>query len=135
MSEVTTDSPSQPQAPKDRHGCLTTYLVFMIIVNSGLSLLYLLGSEWLRKNGPNLPDWAFWVLAVAGLFNVLCAVALLKWKRWGFWGFIASAIVASVVNISIGLGVSSIFAGAFAVAVLYGVLQIGKENKGWPQLE
>jgi hypothetical protein len=74
-------------------------------------------------------------LAAAGLVNVLCAVALLRWKKWGFWGFVASAVAIFIVNLSIGLGPSSVLGGAVGVAVLYGVLQIGKENKGWPQLE
>lgn len=133
MSEIITDNPSS--APKERHGCLTTYLVFMIIVNSCLSLLYLFGSEWLRRNGAATPNWAFWCLAVGGIVNVLCAVALLRWKKWGFWGFVASAIAIFIVNLSIGLGPSSILAGAVGVAILYGVLQIGEKNKGWPQLE
>jgi hypothetical protein len=133
MSEVTTDNPSK--APKERHGCLTTYLVFMIIVNSGVSLIYLFGSGWVRRNGPNAPDWAFWLLALTGLVNVLCAVALLRWKKWGFWGFVVSAIAIFIVNLSIGLGPSSGLGGAIGVALLYGVLQIGKERKGWPQLE
>jgi hypothetical protein len=107
----------------------------MIIVNSGVSLLYLFGSEWLRRSGSNTPDWAFWFLAVGGLVNVLCAVALLRWKKWGFWGFIASAIAVLVVNLSIGLGPSSIFGGVVGIALLYGVLHIGKEKKGWSQLE
>ena len=133
MSEVITANPSG--AAKERHGCLTTYLVFMIIVNSCLSLLYLFGSEWLRRNGAGTPNWAFWCLAVGGFVNVLCAVALLRWKKWGFWGFVVSAVAIFIVNLSIGLGPASGLGGAFGVALLYGVLQIGNENKGWPQLE
>src|SRR6266576_237863 len=109
MNEITPDYPGI--APKERHGCLTTYLVFVIIVNSGLSLLYLLGSEWVLQNRPNTPDWALWCLAGGGLVNVLCAVALLRWKKWGFWFTVASAIAIFVVNLSIGLGPSSGLAG------------------------
>jgi len=133
MSEIITDNPSS--APKERHGCLTTYLVFVIIVNSSLSLLYLFGTEWLRQNSAGTPDWAFGCLAVGGVVNVLCAVALLRWRKWGFWGFVVSAVAIFIVNLSIGLGPSSVLAGAVGVALLYGVLQIGKENKGWPQLD
>jgi hypothetical protein len=135
MSEPATDSPNNPPARKQRHGCLTTYLIFMIVVNSAVSLLYLLGSDRLRRNGMNTPDWAFWALAAGGVVNVVCAVALLRWKRWGFWGFVASAIAAFAVNLAIGLGPLSGIGGAVGVLVLYGVLQIGKERKGWSQLE
>jgi hypothetical protein len=34
----------------------------------------------------------------------------------------------------LGLGVLS-FVGLVGIAMLYGVLHIGKENKGWSQLE
>jgi hypothetical protein len=107
----------------------------MIIVNSCLSLLYLFGTEWLRQNSAGVPDWAFGCLAVAGFVNVFCAAALLRWKKWGFWGFIASAVATFIVNLSIGLGPASGLGGAVGVALLYGVLQIGEKNKGWPQLE
>ena len=134
-NESVTDSPNNPASRKERHGCVTTYLIFMILVNSGFSLLYLFGSDRLRQNGMNMPDWAFLALATAGVVNVICAVALLKWKRWGFWGFVVSAIAIFAVNLAIGLGPLSGIGGAAGVLVLYGVLQIGKERKAWSQLE
>jgi hypothetical protein len=135
MSNPTTESPSSLPAPNERHGCLTTYLVFIIIVNSILSLLYLFGAEWLRRNGPNTPDWAFWALAGCGFINVISAVALLRWRRWGFWLFIASAIAGLAINFSIGVGVQGAFGAVFGIAVLYGVLHIGNEKKAWPRLQ
>jgi hypothetical protein len=107
----------------------------MIIVNSGVFLLCLFDTESLRRNSSNPSDWAFLLLMVAGIVNVVCAVALLRWKKWGFWGFIASSIAVLVVNLSVGLGVASVFGGVVGIAVLYGVLQIGKEKNGWSQLE
>ena len=120
--------------PKKRHGCLTAWLVLMIIVNSLAALIYLFGRALIYQSVPNLPGWAFPVLFVGLLFNVACAIALLKWKKWGFWGFSASAVLALILNLSFGMGVSSI-GGLIGVAILYGVLHIGGENKGWPQLE
>jgi hypothetical protein len=48
---------------------------------------------------------------------------------------VASAAVALGVNIAIGLGPLAAIGGIIGVSLLYGVLQIGKENKGWSQLE
>ena len=135
MTENTADTPNTPPVPTQRHGCLTTYLVFVIIINSALSLTYLLGADWLRRNGPNTPDWAFWALAILGVVNVISAVALLRWRRWGFWAFVASALAGLVINISIGLGLQGVFGAAFGVAILYGVLHIGDERKAWPRLQ
>jgi hypothetical protein len=39
------------------------------------------------------------------------------------------------VNLAIGLDIISAILGLVGVAVLFGALHIGKENKGWTQLE
>jgi hypothetical protein len=120
---------------KKRHGCLTAYLVVAIILNSATALLYLFGAAAIKRSSPNIPDWAFLVLIALVLFNLACTIALLRWKKWGFWGLVASAAVTLGVNLTIGLAVSSVIVGVLGVILLYGVLQIGKDNKGWPQLD
>jgi hypothetical protein len=120
---------------KKRHGCLTAYLVLAIVLNSATALLYLFGAGAIKRSSPNIPDWAFPVLIVLVLFNLACAIALFRWKRWGFWGLVASAAVTLGVNLTIGLGLSSAIVGVLGVLLLYGVLHIGKNNKGWPQLD
>jgi len=120
---------------KKRHGCLTAWLILMLVANSVAALAYLLGRDAIQKQLPNMPDWAFPVLVVMCLFNLACAIALFRWKKWGFWGFCVSSVIALAVNLSIGLGVGQSLCGLIGVALLYGVLQIGKENKGWPQLD
>jgi len=120
---------------KKRHGCLTAYLVLAIIANSATALLYVFGAEAVKRSTPNLPGWAFPVLIPLVLFNLACAIALLRWKKWGFWGLVASAVVTLGVNLTIGFGFSSVIVGVVGVLFLYGVLHIGKDNKGWPQLD
>ena len=118
---------------KQRHGCLTSYIIFMIVTNSALALAYLLVGSTID---PGIPPWAFVILGVFAVLNLICAIALFKWKRWGFWGFIISSVVALIVNLIVGMGIGqSLFGGVISVALLYGVLHIGKENKGWPQLD
>jgi len=120
---------------KKRHGCLTAWLILMIIANSLAALMYLFGTEMVRRALPNLPGWTFPVLVVFSLFNVVCAVFLFQWKKWAFYGFCLSAAVALVVNMTVGLGILRSLLGLIGVLLLYAVLQIGKENKGWPQLD
>lgn len=121
--------------PKSRHGCLTAWLVLMLITNSAVALGYLVGMSALKQTYPNAPGWAFPTLILAGTLNVICAIALLRWKKWGFWGFCATALITLAANMSMGLGIASALGGVLGVLILYGVLHIGKENKGWPQLE
>jgi hypothetical protein len=75
---------------KKRHGCLTAWLVLMIVANSASALWYVLRSETIRRSLPNAPGWALPVLIVVSLFNVVCAGTLLQWKKWGFRGSCAS---------------------------------------------
>ena len=121
-------------AEKKRHGCLTTYLVVMIIANSLTALLYPFGAAAIKQRIPNIPNWAFPVLIAIAAVNVICAFALFRWKKWGFWGFAISTGIVFALNLAIGLSVASAIGGLVGVAVLYGALHIGKENKGWPQL-
>ena len=119
---------------KQRHGCLTTVLVLMIVTNSATALMYLLGRSAFKQS-LGMPSWVLVVMGVLASFNLACAIALFKWKKWGFWGFIASCIVALFVNISAGIVLGQSLLGPIGIALLYGVLHIGKENKGWPQLD
>jgi len=56
-------------------------------------------------------------------------------KKWGFWGFVCSAIVVFCINVSIGSDPASASKGLLGIAILYGVLRIGKKRNGWAQLE
>ena len=64
-----------------------------------------------------------------------CLIALFKWKKWGFFVAIAVGIAASFVNVAVGLPVAQAFGGLIWLLILYGVLQIGGERKGWSQLD
>lgn len=118
-----------------RHGCLTAFLIVMIVANVLTALIYLFASDTVRQTYPDAPAWIFVLLAVMGLLNVAFAVALFQWKRWGFYGFVATAAVAFVVNLYIGLGIGQALFGLAGVAILYAVLQIGDDRKAWPHLE
>lgn len=144
---------------KNRHGCLMTWLVLIIIVNSLTTLSYLiytfgrgmisqvlqgqmLSSQMLQiQMLLDIPVWVFSLLIALSIFNIVCAIALLLWKKWGFWGFCATSVAMLVVNLSfvsrgIGPVLVSVLTGLLGVLVLFGVLHIGdKENKGWPQLK
>ena len=43
---------------KRRHGCLTTWLILVIVANSLTALLYLFGSGAIREQFPDAPGWA-----------------------------------------------------------------------------
>ncbi len=120
---------------KNRHGCLTTFLVVGIIANTFTVLFYTLGSAMVRAASPNLPGWAPPVLAVMGICNIAFFAAIFRWKKWGFYGFLASAAITFAINLSVGLNIVTSVLGLSGIAILYWVLQMGGENNGWRQLE
>lgn len=119
--------------PKVRHGCLTAWLILMIIANSGVALMYV---GWLVSgNSPlHISSSLLTVLVVGGVCNVIFAIMLLQWKRWAFYGFCASSVVALFTNLAIGIAPGQAAAGLLGVGILYGVLQMGTPN-AWQQLE
>lgn len=123
------------RALKSRHGLLTAVLVIMLIANAGVAISYLMHPGAIRAAIPSAPFWSVYVLAALSVFNLVCVIALWFWKRWGFWGFCRSAVVAFVANLSFGLGPAQSLLGLAGIVILFGVLQIGRESKGWPQLE
>jgi hypothetical protein len=119
---------------KQRHGCLTAWLVLVIVANTLTALAYVLGQSAVAANLPAGRGWVVPVLAVFAAANVIFAIALFQWRRWGFYGIVASSVVALVVNLLVGGG-PFVITGLLGPLVLYGVLQIGGARKGWDQLE
>lgn len=115
----------------ERHGCLTAWLIFTIVINYLTALFFLRCEEYL----PQLPMQMPIVLAGLCVFNVMCVVALFRWKKWGFYGIAASGIIAVVINLSLGIHPARALVGLLGVVILYVVLHLGNENKGWTQLK
>ena len=132
-TEIPTGVIPETVSTKKRHGCLTACLILMIVASAIAIIVYLAGSSS-TGSFVNVPGWASAVFIIMGVFEIVCVIALFMWKKWGFWGFGAITVINFIINISIGMGAYSLM-GLIGIAVLYGVLNIGKENKGWPQLD
>jgi hypothetical protein len=122
---------------KQRHGCVTAWLVLMIIANSLTAIIYLFASEMITKNlSMDISNSMIMLLGILGIANVVFSIMLFQWKKLGFWGFIITSIGALIVNLSIGLGIVQSLFGLAGIAILYGVLQIKKDNiPAWENLE
>lgn len=121
------------QSPQ-RHGCLTAWLVLMIIANAATIIMTPASLGAMRQAGLHPSPLAIAIVIICALVNVVCAIALLRWKRWGFYGFIATTAVAMITNLSIGLSITTSIIGLVSIALLYLVLNIGGANKAWPHL-
>lgn len=118
-----------------RHGCLTKWLIFAMMVNAGIALIFLFNYGTSKMLTSTAPAWAFPLLPVISILNVVFLFAVYRWKKWGFWGLVGTALVQIPLNLMLGIGMLQSFQGLVGLAILFGLLQLGKENKGWSQLE
>ncbi len=121
--------------PKQRHGCLTAWLIVMILANGFTAVITPLTVSSIQQAIPGFPTWIVWPIALLAILNVVFAIALFNWKKWGFFGFLVNSLIAFGLNLYAGIGVPQAVLGLVGIAFLYGVLQIGGERKGWTQLE
>lgn len=114
---------------KKRHGCLISWLIVMTVLSSVISSVYLFVGLFI------VPVWYFPAQIMLFLLNIVCAVALFRWKKWGFWGLFLSAVIAIAISIAVGFGIEAALAGIVSAIIIYVILKLGKENGGWSQLE
>ena len=115
--------------PRRRPWFLTLWLVLLIAVNgiAAFGNLARSGAGW--QELPRASIWPYTLLAILALANVVFALALFRWKRWGFYGFCASAFLALIINLYVGLGVVPALAGPAGVIVLFALLRLGHKPK------
>ena len=80
---------------RKRHGCLTAWLVLMLIANVIVALVYMFKGDAVSANTPggiSMP--LLMALRVMAILNTLFSVLLLRWKRIGFWGFLVSTVLS-----------------------------------------
>ncbi|WP_298416706.1 hypothetical protein [uncultured Kordia sp.] len=122
---------------KERHGCVTTWLIFMIIANSITAILYLFAGDMISQNFPGeISTTTIILLGIMGIINIVFAILLLNWNKIGFWGFLVVSIAGLFINLSLGLGIGQSLLGLIGIIVLFGVLQIKKDNvSAWDNLD
>jgi hypothetical protein len=122
---------------KQRHGCLTAWLIMMMIGNASAALLYLLSEPKQLPNSPiELNSTTMILLSLLSLFNLCFAFGLWYWKKWAFYGFALTASLMFFTNLNMGIDIASASLGMIGIVLLYLVLQIkSNEKSGWENLE
>lgn len=122
---------------KERHGCLTAWLIYLIIAYSIVSLGLFFNSESMAKRLPYIASENM-ILFVAsiGILNVMFAFMLLKWVKLGFWGILSTSTILSIIQISGSDNILSPVFTIICVLILYGLLKLKRNNvSGWDNLE
>ncbi len=118
-----------------RQGCLTAWLVLIIVANAFVIGIYSLGYAFIHKALPSFSPAIAGVFIVAGIVAIASALALFQWKRWGFYGIIGVTAVSFVLNLVTGVGIGRALGGLVGVAILYAVLNMGGMNSAWRHLK
>lgn len=122
---------------KQRHGCVTAWLILMIIANSFTAISYLFMGDTISQNSPVLISQStMLILAMLAIVNLVASIMLFQWKKWAFWAFAGTSLIALVINLSLGLGIGSSLLGLLGIIILYAILQIKKGGvTAWENLE
>lgn len=96
---VTTGTPTDPYAHRERHGCLTIWLYVYVIaaVISFFLLLPYLGRALRVMPLPTL------VLLFTIIAEGVSAYFVLQWKRWAVNALVVSSVVSLVLEVFIGV--------------------------------
>jgi hypothetical protein len=123
--------------PKQRHGCLTAWLIMMMIGNAFVSLgLLVLDPKLLQEQDPTMTKERMLLLAILGTINFSFAIGLWFWKKWAFYGFALSGFLMFITNINMGVDALSAALGLVGIFLLYSILQMKQgETSGWENLE
>jgi hypothetical protein len=123
------ENPVVKTTPKKRGGCLTAFLIVMMILNPVSGLVYFFSGSMISQAFPNMPVYIIPLLGVLGLANLGFGIGVWKWKKWGVYGFLASALVTFVIN-ALYVDITSALSGLVGIALLMALV-----IPVWKQLE
>jgi hypothetical protein len=122
---------------KQRHGCLTAWLIYMIIAYTIISVTYFFNTNKISEISPyRTSENMLLIYGTLGIFNIGFCVLIFKWVRIGFWGILVTSSIVFVTQLINGHGFFQPVIGLLGIIVLYALLQIKKQNvSGWENLE
>jgi uncharacterized membrane protein len=122
---------------KQRHGCLTAWLIYMIIAYTIISVTYFFNTNKISEISPyRISENMLLIYGTLGIFNIGFCVLIFKWVRIGFWGILVTSSIVFVTQLINGHGFFQPVIGLLGIIVLYALLQIKKQNvSGWENLE
>ncbi|MBD3287280.1 hypothetical protein GF337_00615 [candidate division KSB1 bacterium] len=110
----------------ERSGCLTMFLITMIIGNSIVALLYLAAME-----NSSEPYWLFPALTALFFLNTTFAIAIALWFKWGIFAFILSNLIILLLSVSFVVRIVTPTLAVIEIIMLFGAVHWGDEQKSW----
>lgn len=123
--------------PKQRHGCLTAWLIFMMIGNCLNSVMsFILDPSFFKPQGIEITKEELIIGGVLSIFSLAFAIGLWFWKKWAFYGLALSSALMFFTNLNRGMDIMTASLSFIGLLLLYTILQIKREDtSGWDQLE
>jgi len=122
---------------KQRHGCLTAWLVYLMISNSivSLGLFYNINSIVQRFKYIKSENLLL-IVASIQILNVLFLFMLLKWFKLGFWGLLSTSTLLFIIQIMNTKNILTPIITVIVMLITYGLLKLIKRNvSGWDNLD
>lgn len=118
---------------KQRHGCLTAWLIYLIVAYSAMSIVFFFHTDKIPKD---TSENMLLLIGSVGILNVLFCILLFNWVKLGFWGILATNLILLTVQIVNDHEISHSIFGMLCLIALFGLLQLKKSNvSGWNNLE
>lgn len=127
---MSTPEAHQPQ-PRKRPYLLRTMLILWMIFSAMSAYIYLRSftGVWIAITPLGHPKWTLPWMGILSVVNLVCVIALWKWKRRGMYGLAASAAVMFIITL-ISLNITN------AVISISGVITIGLlVRRVWSQMD
>jgi hypothetical protein len=122
---------------KQRHGCLTAWLVYLIIAYSFSAIFYFFKTDEISKVLEyKISENMILIRGSLGIFGIIFTIMLLKWVKLGCWGILIISILLSAIQLINEDNIMSSFFILLCLIILYALLQLKKSNvSGWDNLE
>ncbi|MFZ4106299.1 hypothetical protein [Flavobacterium sp.] len=109
----------------ERHVCLSSWIILMIIINSVTSMVYIFGNIIILENirFSISKQWML-IIGILSISNINFAANLWKINKWSFWAFGISTLIVLCINVFLELGLFKSLIGTIGVIFIHGILQI-----------
>ena len=122
---------------KQRHGCLTVWLIYLMISNSIVSLGLFYNIDTIVQRFQYIKsENLLLIVASIQILNVLFLFMLLKWFKLGFWGLLSTSTLLFIIQIMNTNNILTPIITVIVMLIIYGLLKLKKRNvSGWDNLD
>ncbi|MCD0466253.1 hypothetical protein [Flavobacterium sp. ENC] len=122
---------------KQRHGCLTAWLTYLIMAYSFSTLFYFFKTDEMSKIAQyQISEDMMLIHSSLGLLGIIFSIMLFRWVKLGFWGILTISVILFVLQLLNSNRIMSPIFIVICLIILFSLLQLKKANvSGWNNLE